>query len=74
MRMWGRRKGIFSRRKCVSDSVKGDKYDGCMRNRKKVSLGNVRVHDGLQLGESLEKELGDESQGPTNMLLAIVVY
>lgn len=72
--MWGRRKGIFSRRKFVSDSMKGDKYDGWMRNRKKVSLGNVRVHDGLQLGKSLEKELGDESQGPTNMLLATVVY
>ena len=58
--MWGRRKGIFSRRKFVSDSMKGDKYDGCMRNRKKVSLGNVKVHDGLQLGKGLEREFGAE--------------
>lgn len=40
--------------------MKGDKYDGYMRNRKKVSLGNVKVHDGLQLGKGLEREFGAE--------------
>lgn len=46
-RMWGRRKGIFLRRNSVSNVIKRDKYDRYMRNREKVSLGNLRVHDGL---------------------------